>query len=340
MVESSVGQEAMVKWAAMPIQFDENDLTETRRVNKQLARMPRVTMHGFQRTIMKGLMDFVGLFATPFLQYGGVNIEDRVVSASGRSVSIQVIRPRGPIRGVHIDIHGGGWTVGRAYFNAELNAAIARHCGVAVVAVDYRLAPEVPFTTVLDDCETAARWLLDEGLREFGVDCVTIGGDSAGAHLAASTMLRLRGGRHFHKLKGAALVYGCFDLGGTPSIYTAGPHTLLLHGPSLAKIIDIVTGGLSVEARRDPALSPLYADLRGLPPALFVVGTSDPLLDDSTLMHAKWAESSGEAELVLVPEAPHGFNRFESSTARKTNAYIRQWIGDYLDKALSSPAAP
>src|SRR6185436_5878819 len=135
--------------------------------------------------------------------------------------------------GVYLEIHGGGWTIGRCYTNGEENVAIAKGCGVAVVAVDYRLAPTVPFATVLDDCETAARWLIDSGLKELGVDQFVIGGDSAGGHLAAVTTLRLRGAPGFEKLKGAVLVYGCFDLGGTDMVRTAGKDTLLLHGPTL-----------------------------------------------------------------------------------------------------------
>jgi acetyl esterase/lipase len=81
-------------------------------------------------------------------------------------------------------------------------------------------------------------------------------------------------------------------------------------------------------ARLDPGLSPLYADLSGLPPALFIVGTRDPLQEDSERMQAKWEQQSGRAELVIVPEAAHGFNHQSNSTADKCNAYIRAWIAE------------
>ena len=314
----------------MPIPLDAQDLEATRRQNKMLAYMPRVTLHGLQRTVMQGLLNFVGKFALEALRKEGVDVENRTVSALGRTAMVQIIRPKGKICGVHIGIHCGGWTVGRAYMDGEMNAALAKEYGVAVVSIDYRLAPEVSFADVLNDCETAARWVLDEGLKEFGVDRITLGGESAGAHLAAVTLLRLRGTPHFEKIVGILLMYGCFDLGGTPSMHTAGRHTLLLHGPTLGKVIDIVTGGMSLETRRHPAYSPLYADLKGLPPVLFVVGTADPLIDDSILMHENWSAASGYAELEVVPEAPHGFNRFDSSTARKTNTYTRAWLGTRL----------
>jgi len=240
---------------------------------------------------------------------------------------------------VHIDVHGGGWSTGRAYMNGELNAAIAKTAGVVVVSIDYRLIPNVPLTEILNDCETAARWVMDEGLKEFGVDRVTIGGESAGAHLAAVTLLRLRGKPHFEKIIGALLVYGCYDMAGTPSVHAAPRDTLLLHAPSMAKLRDIVCGGISDDARRQPALSPLYADLTGLPPALFIVGTADPLIDDTRLMHEKWNAQSGGAELEIVAEAPHGFNRFDSSTARKANAYTRAWLGARFKEAFRPPVA-
>jgi len=161
-------------------------------------------------------------------------------------------------------------------------------------------------------------------------DRVTIGGESAGGHLAAATILRLRDAAvRFDRVKGAALTYGCYDLGGTDMRRRAGPETLVLHGPTMSRILDKARG-VTAENKRDPRLSPLYADLTGLPPALFVVGTRDPLQEDTELMYAKWVRQSHNAELAIVPEAAHGFNKQPNSTAEKTNAYIRAWIGRHL----------
>ena len=98
------------------------------------------------------------------------------------------------------------------------NWRLAQACSVAVVSVDYRLAPEHPFPAGPDDCEAAALWLLERTAGEFGTTKVFVGGESAGAYLAAVTMLRLRerfGGPP--PLIGAELCYGVYDLGGTPS---------------------------------------------------------------------------------------------------------------------------
>ena len=81
------------------------------------------------------------------------------------------------------------------------------------------------------------------------------------------------------------LFYGPYDLAGSASLRKAGPDTLMLHGPTLMASLDALMLGMSEEERRHPELSPLYADLKGLPPALLIVGSLDPLLDDLSLIH-------------------------------------------------------
>lgn len=77
---------------------------------------------------------------------------------------------------------------------------------------------------------------------------------------------------------------------------------------------------------RDPAVSPLYADLRGLPPALFTVGTLDPLLDDTLFVYGRWVAAGNEAELTVYPGGVHGFNLFPTALARSANARIESSI--------------
>ncbi|HLG89805.1 MAG TPA: alpha/beta hydrolase [Alphaproteobacteria bacterium] len=312
----------------MPIDFDDRDLGETRRVNSVLARMPRLRLHDpIHRNLVQGLTKLGGTLSGVQLRRYGVTAENRTVVASNRAVRVRVLKPAGKaVRGVHIHIHGGGWTTGDARMNDELNAALAAEAGLAIVSVDYRLIPTAPFGAIIEDCETAGRWVLDSYLGELGVTRATIGGESAGAHLAAVTLLGLREtGDRFDHMAGAALIYGCYDLGDSPGRRRPGPETLVLHGPSLAKLADKATG-LDAAARRDPRVSPLLADLSGLPPALFIVGDKDPLQEDSERMHAKWMAQSGNSELITVPEAPHGFNHMPTRAAVKTNAYVRSWL--------------
>jgi acetyl esterase/lipase len=315
----------------MPIVYDDKDLEATREANRFLARMPRLRLHNpIHRNLVQGLIRLAGLLGPDIAAKRGVRTEERTVAALGRTVRVRILRPAGAVRGLHLYIHGGGWTIGSARLDDALSADVAIAAGAVVVSVEYRLAPANPFAACLDDCETAARWALESGMAEFGVDRMTVGGESAGGHLAAMTVLRLRdAGFRFDRVAGAVLTYGCFDLGGSEMRRRAGPETLVLHGPTLTRVVEKMTG-LDMEARRDPGLSPLYADLKGLPPALLIVGTRDPLQEDSERMAAKWAEQSGNAELVIVPEAAHGFNHQANSTAAKTNAYISQWIAGRL----------
>ncbi len=90
------------------------------------------------------------------------------------------------------------------------------------------------------------------------------------------------------------------------------------------------------DQRRDPAFSPLYANLAGLPPALLLCGTIDPLIDDSRLMAERWNAANGNARPIIVPDAPHAFNRLSTRVASRTNAFVRAW----LEARLASAAAP
>ena len=255
----------------------------------------------------------------------GLDAEATRVSANGRSVGVRIIRPKGPPRGIVVDVHGGGWTILGAIHDDPLNGAIAE-AGFAVVSVDYRHAPEHPFEAVIDDCETVLAWALGEGALVLGARDVLLHGDSSGAHLALAAALRCRASRGFERLAGMVLYFGCYDLSATPSVRAAGTDTPMLYGPSLPAFFARVTGRRGEVERRDPAISPLYADLSGLPPALLIVGSADPLLDDSTLLAEKLGAEGVEAELVVVPDAPHAFNRYPTKLAERINAYAREWM--------------
>lgn len=258
---------------------------------------------------------------------GGLPVEVRRVTAGGHSVKVRIIRPAsGSPRGIVVDIHGGGWTLGLPVNDDAVNANLAR-AGFLTVSVDYRYAPRHTFAELIADCVTATRWVLGESSSEFRDNPVFLHGDSAGAHLSISTALALREDEGIcNRLKGLVLLYGNFDLGGSPSLRAAPPDTLVFHGPSLARFQERVTGGLDVEARRAPSISPLFADLSGLPPALLIVGEVDPLIDDSTLMAERLHQAGIGADLHIVPDAPHSFDRFPTPVAERTGGYIRQWL--------------
>ncbi|KPG75416.1 alpha/beta hydrolase [Pseudomonas synxantha] len=242
------------------------------------------------------------------------------------SVPVRILRPSGKPKGVVLDIHGGGWVIGNAQMDDDLNLGMVNACGVAVVSVDYRLAVDTPIEGLLEDCLTAARWLLGD-CPEFANLPVFVVGESAGGHLAAATLLALKQWPELlERVSGAVLYYGVYDLTGTPSVRTAGPDTLLLDGPGMVEALRLLTPGITDEARRQPPLSPLYGDFAGLPPALMFVGELDPLKDDTLLIAERW----GGAEAHLLPEAAHGFIHFPVAMADNVLAYSRKWITQHL----------
>ena len=263
--------------------------------------------------------------------------DEAIAGPDGNEIRLRVFVPPGDVRGVYLHIHGGGWVLGSSHAQDPLLWKLANEAHVGVVSVDYRLAPEHPYPAGPDDCEAAARWLLDGGgVRLFGDDAarrVVVGGDSAGGHLAVVTLLRLRD-RHgiTEPFVGANLVYGAFDLTMTPSQLRWGDRNLVLSTPIMAWFYDCFLPGMAHDERRAPDVSPLYADLAGLPPALFTVGMLDPLLDDSLFMAARWESAGSPAELLVYPDAIHAFNGFPMRLANLANE--AQWR--FIEKAVSS----
>jgi acetyl esterase/lipase len=256
----------------------------------------------------------------------------RAIPGPAGDIPLRVFVPE-RVDGVYLHIHGGGWVFGAADQQDHLLHALATQAHVAVVSVDYRLAPEHPFPAAPDDCEAAAHWLVEHAARKFGSDRLLIGGESAGAHLAALTLLRLRDNQGaVAPFRAANLVFGAFDLGMTPSARTWGERNLVLSTPIIEWFADQFTPGLSPEERRVPGISPLWADLRELPPALFTVGTLDPLLDDSLFMHARWRAVGNDAELLVYPESVHGFHAFPTGIAMMA---IEAQL-DFLRRALAA----
>ena len=152
--------------------------------------------------------------------------------------------------------------------------AFVKATGLTAVSVGYRLTPEHPYPAAPDDCEAAALWLLAHAETEFGARVRAIGGESAGAHLSAVTMVRLRDRQGVMPFEAAILSYGGYDLAMTPSARNWGDRYLILSTPILRAYIDwLVPEGVDLT---DPDLSPLNADLTELPPALFTIGTLDP----------------------------------------------------------------
>ncbi|MET9078277.1 alpha/beta hydrolase [Streptomyces sp. NPDC004232] len=241
--------------------------------------------------------------------------QDRVVAGG---VKVRAFVPD-HVDGVYLHIHGGGWAFGSADGQDEKLWRLAVEARLAVMSVDYRLAPEHPFPAGPDDCEAAARWLVDHAESEFGTRRLLIGGESAGAHLSVLTLLRLRD-RHgiTGTFRAANLAFGPYDLSMTPSQRLFGSRRLLSNSDSVRGSYELFTPGMGPEERRAPEVSPLYADLTGLPSARIVVGAQDPLLDDSLFLAQRWQAAGTPVQLGVVAGAMHGFTLFPLTiTARE-----------------------
>jgi acetyl esterase/lipase len=247
------------------------------------------------------------------------------------SLKVRIIRPPGTIRGAMLHIHAGGFTLGSPAMADGGNSELARATGLVMVSVDYRLAPGHPHPAALEDCERAALWLLANAQAQFGTEKLQIGGESVGASLAVLTVLRLRdqhdAARHFC---GASLALGNYDFSGTPSQRHSTP-ALFLSPERLQATVAAAFPGRDSEALRDPGISPLYASLSGLPPAIFSVGTQDSVLDDSLYMARRWQAAGNRAELQVYPEATHLFLLLDTAMAAEGRRRIAQFLSACLD---------
>ncbi|KJK46356.1 alpha/beta hydrolase [Lentzea aerocolonigenes] len=219
---------------------------------------------------------------------------------SANGVPVRVFTPD-HVEGVYLHIHGGGWSFGSADGQDERLWKLAVDTRLAVVSVEYRLAPEHPFPAAPDDCEAAARWVA----AEFGTHRLLIGGESAGAHLSVLTLLRLPG-----VFKAANLVFGAYDL--------SKPNT-----DRLRRTYELFTPGMTAERRRAPEISPVFADLTGVPPARIVVGAEDPLLDDSVRLARRW---EAPVELSVVAGALHGFTLYPLTITERELRREREFL--------------
>ena len=183
--------------------------------------------------------------------------------------------------------HGGGFRLGSVTSHRDLMAQIALAGGCRVLAINYRLAPEHRFPAALDDALAAYGWMLDRGLKS---ENVAFAGDSAGGNLVLAAMLALRE-RGLPLPVSAVLMSPWTDLAATGSSYVSRAEADPIHQRSM--ILALAKNYLGGQGDPcDPLVSPLYADLAGLPPLLIQVGDRETVLDDS-VMFAEKARAAG-----------------------------------------------
>ncbi|MGY5068985.1 alpha/beta hydrolase [Streptomyces sp. JUS-F4] len=251
---------------------------------------------------------------------------EETVEAAGARVPVRIFLPAdGPPQGVCLDIHGGGFYLGTSAQDDARHRALADALRIAVVGVDHRLAPEHPWPAAPDDCEAVALWLVEQAEPRFGTSRLAIGGSSAGATLALATLLRLRDRGVADRFAGAALRFGTWDLSArTPSGRLIADEYFL----------QAYVGHVPDRDRTLPDISPLYADLSGLPPALLVVGGEDILLEDNLTMAGRLAAAGNDVYLRVYPAAPHGFTGHPTALAATAVDGVNSWLRDRISGHL------
>lgn len=196
---------------------------------------------------------------------------------------------------------------------------MAQKASLAVVSIGYRLAPEHPFPAGPNDCYDAVEYLVRNSESRFGAPLLFVGGESAGGHFSLLTFLHLRKAIPSFYFRALILHFGIYDVSFLPAARHF-PRALIIDHTIMEAYRNAFLPNSTIKEWQDPSVSPFFADWPkiaqemegGLPPALFTIGTEDPLVDDSVLMAAKWGIAGGEATLKVYNGAPHGFNFFDA----------------------------
>jgi acetyl esterase/lipase len=233
--------------------IDSSVLEAQRQANAALAGFPHPDPHtpeGLETLRALTANNVAGTKLTP---------ADRIIAAPHGDVRLHAFVPEDPVRGVMLDIHGGGWAAGAPEDDDTFNDQMARACRLAVVGPEYRLVPDVTIAEQIDQCVAVAEWLAANSAAEFGTGTLLIGGISAGAHLAAAALLRLRdtGSPAFARIAAARLDSGPYDLGMTASAYQPDSHK---PGPSAPLAGQLPGDGPARLQRRPTARSRAVAD--------------------------------------------------------------------------------
>jgi epsilon-lactone hydrolase len=226
--------------------------------------------------------------------------------------------------------HGGVYVLGDAFQSADLASQIGRRAQARVISLDYRLAPEHPYPAAVDDALAAYDALLREGTAPSDI---AFAGDSAGGGLAVATMVNARD--HGLPLPAAAFLmspYADLTLAGATMETKSDVDPLLSRAVLQARVTDYTAG-------QDPAsglISPVFADLSGLPPLIIQAGTHEVLLDDAVRLARKAAGDDVMVTLDLTPEVPHVFQNFYPILDEASDALDR--AGKLLTAHLASAA--
>ncbi len=231
--------------------------------------------------------------------------EVKVEGVSAPVAPAEWLRSPGAVAGrVVLYLHGGGYVIGSPRSHRHLAAAIAAAGQASALLLDYRLAPEHPYPAAVDDATAAYRWLLEQGVAPRHV---VIGGDSAGGGLTVATLLALRDAR-LPLPAGGVCISPWVDLTFSGASYrTRAAVDPIVKRPG---IDEMARAYLGATAAQTPLASPLFADLRGLPPLLIHVGSDEVLLDDAVQLAERAKAAGVDATLEVWDRMIHVWHWF------------------------------
>jgi len=241
-------------------------------------------------------------------------------------ITVDEIEPRHVV----LYFHGGVYVMGDAALAADLASQIGRRTDAKVISVDYRLAPEHPYPAAVDDALAAYKALLDNGNAPADI---VLAGESAGGALAVATLVNARD--QGLPLPAAAFVmspYADLTLAGTTMETKREVDPLMSREALQARVADYTAG-------QDAALgliSPIFADLSGLPPLIIQAGSHEVLLDDAVRLARQAATADVEVTLEVIPRVPHVFQAYYPILDEAAAALDR--AGQFLSARLSGAA--
>jgi acetyl esterase len=284
---------------------------------------------------MRSMLDRFAAMLNAGLPEVGAFHEKVAIDACDAAVTADIVVPKGegPFP-VLVYLHGGGWICGSPTTHRKLAHRFAE-AGYLVFNVDYRMAPEHPFPTPVEDCVEAVRWVAREAAR-WGGDAsrLAVGGDSAGGNLSAATAVALADDPAVD-LKAALLIYGVFDFanmdaaGDSPDV----PAEML---EAVPKLMELMVGSYLGSERpeallADPRVSPIHS-ASALPPSHIVCGAMDPLADQARALAETLANADVAHELFIEDGMPHGFAQMEffpqaQQSIDRMCAFLRKQLG-------------
>ena len=236
--------------------------------------------------------------------------------------------PGGDPSCVLLFFHGGGYCSGSIVSHRRMVTEAGRAGGVRTLAAGFRLAPEHPFPAAYDDAFTAWQWLRRQGLA---ANRIVVGGDSAGGGLTLALAMRLRdAGDELPAGLWLASPWTDLTMSGA-TLATKDAVDPLIHKSYLEELASAyVPAGV---VRTDPRISPLFADLRGLPPVLIQVGEAETLLDDSVRFAGAAGAAGAAVTLEIWPDMIHAWALWNAKleagrqSLARAGAFMQRYLG-------------